>query len=109
MAVRSSTLICTAYLVQWTSAALSFAFFYGLLVAPVLIHQGAVVRVRFSHEGVPFTQRGALPGPEAPHKEDAEIEAQIIVRLSHNLLLLTNDKQAPMLIYPNDAIAKIES
>jgi len=97
--------------VVWVGV-LSFAFFYGLLVAPSTIRNGPPTRVVLAEEKP--SPEGAIdkPGqkqiPQSTPKE-IEVEGKLIFRLSHSVLLLIKRSGSPLVVIPEEKIKRIES
>jgi hypothetical protein len=91
--------------------ALSFAFFYGVRVAPILIHNGSVATVSVSQEGPSLHGNILLPGRETKVEVDPKesiVKGRIIFRLPHSLLLLSDHDNQTMIVLPQEKIEKIE-
>jgi hypothetical protein len=74
--------------VVWLNV-LSFAFFFGLFVAPILLRNKSPTRVILA--------------------EEVEVKGILIFRLSHSVLLLTKRHGSPLVVIPEEKIQRIES
>jgi hypothetical protein len=86
---------------------LSFAFFFGLLVAPRLIAEGVISKVSLVEEGPHVEGHVNVPGTEITFERDKnEVDGRIVFRLSHSLLLMTQSQR--LLVIPEEKIEKTE-
>jgi hypothetical protein len=97
--------------VTWMTV-LSFAFFFGFLVDPILVRNRSMTRVVLAEEIPSLEGAIGLPGQETIFKltpKEVEVEGKLIFRLSHSVLLLTKRHGSPLVVIPEEKIERIES
>ena len=97
--------------VAWLSV-LSFAFFFGLLVAPTYVRGSSTTRVVLAVEIPKMEGAVRSPGLETSLKltpNEPEVEGILVFRLSHSVLLLTKRHGSPLVVIPEERIERIES
>lgn len=91
--------------------AFCFAFFYGFLVAPILINYGAHSTISISQEGPSVEGSIDLPGKKTKldiNQKESILTGRIVFRLSHSLILLP-DVDGNILVYPEEKIEMVKT